>query len=232
MTHKPVLEIVGFTLQAAKLAISAGADRIELCRSRKDAGLTPSKENFLKLRKETKVPIFVMIRPSSEDFMYDEEELIQMKSDIQWFKKAKADGLVFGILDENNQVNVKQCTELVKHSSPLPCTFHRAFDVLKDQKKGLKDIVKCGFTRILTAGGPGGFSPKSLRKVVQLAKGSISILPGGGVRSDNLPELFNIKGLTEFHSSGIMPGKNLPSALEIRKMKRLMVERKRLKNLK
>ena len=46
-----------------------------------------------------------MIRPRGGNFVYSDDEFERMKKDIILFKNAGADGFVFGILTEENQIN-------------------------------------------------------------------------------------------------------------------------------
>ncbi|MCB0444027.1 MAG: copper homeostasis protein CutC, partial [Flavobacterium sp.] len=55
-------------------------------------------------------------------------ELEQMKSEIETIKKLGVNGFVFGILKDDNTINIKQNKVLVELAKPFPCTFHRAFD--------------------------------------------------------------------------------------------------------
>jgi copper homeostasis protein len=93
-----------------------------------------------------------MIRTRGGDFCYNNEEFQQMKNQLLEFKKVGADGFVFGILDGNLEVNFIQNKELVELAEGIPCTFHRAFDRVKDYHKSLEEIIKCGFKTILTSG--------------------------------------------------------------------------------
>ena len=75
-----------------------------------------------------------MIRPRGGNFIYSNDEFEQMKMDILHFKKMNANGFVFGVLNEDGSINVNQNIELVELAKPMPCSFHRAFDVSKVDK--------------------------------------------------------------------------------------------------
>ena len=67
---------------------------------------------------------------------------------------AGADGIVFGCLTSEGNLDIKGCNlilEAVK-GTKVNFTFHRAFDVLQDPIKAAEEIKNLGFTRILTSG--------------------------------------------------------------------------------
>ena len=215
-----MLEIACFNKESALLASRAGADRIEFCAGFEVGGTTPSLHDYMELKKEITIPVFVMIRTRGGDFCYSDEEFQQMKEQLLEFKKVGADGFVFGILDGNLKVNFIQNKELVELAGDIPCTFHRAFDRVKDYHKSLEEIINCGFKTILTSGTKSNVSEgkEILKTLVELSNERIDILCGGGLRSTNISEIKNYTKAKNFHSSGIVNG-ILPDAEEIKKMK-------------
>lgn len=215
-----MLEIACFNNKSALLAAKAGADRIEFCAGFEVGGTTPSLHDFIDLKKEITIPIFVMIRTRGGDFCYSDEEFQEMKRQLLEFKKNGADGFVFGILDENLEVNFIKNKELVELADGIPCTFHRAFDRVKDYHKSLEEIINCGFKTILTSGTKSNVleGKEILKTLTELSNKRIDILCGGGLRSTNISEIKNFTRAKNFHSSGIVHGV-LPDAEEIKKMK-------------
>ena len=215
-----MLEIACFNKESAIIAAKAGADRIEFCAGFEVGGTTPSLHDYMELKKEITIPIFVMIRTRGGDFCYNNEEFQQMKNQLLEFKKVGADGFVFGILDGNLEVNFIQNKELVELADGIPCTFHRAFDRVKDYHKSLEEIINCGFKTILTSGTKSNVSEgkEILKTLIKISNERIDILCGGGLRSTNISEIKNYTKAKNFHSSGIVNG-ILPDAEEIKKMK-------------
>lgn len=215
-----MLEIACFNKESALIAAKAGADRIEFCAGFEVGGTTPSLHDFMELKKEITIPIFVMIRTRGGDFFYNDEEFQQMKKQLLEFKKVGADGFVFGILDENLEINILQNKELVELAGDMPCTFHRAFDRVKNYQKSLEEIINCGFKTILTSGTKSNVSEgkEILKTLVEISNERIDILCGGGLRSTNISEIKNYTRAKNFHSSGIVNGV-LPDTEEIKKMK-------------
>lgn len=211
------IEIACFNPESAMIAFENGADRIELCGGLSEGGTTPNFETAKLLREKINIPIFVMIRPRGGDFTYSDEEFAQMKSELIQLKTLNVDGFVFGILDENDEVNVVQNKELVELAKPYQCTFHRAFDRAKDLENSLEKVINCGFKTILTSGQKPNVSEgkENLKKLVELSNGRIEILVGGGLRSTNIEELRDFTKAGYFHSSAITDGGAFANADEV-----------------
>ncbi len=215
------IEIACFNPESAIAAFENGADRIELCDGLSEGGTTPDFETVKQLRKKINIPMFVMIRPRGGDFTYSDEEFEQMKSDLTRLKSLNVDGFVFGILDENDEVNTTQNKELVELAKPHPCTFHRAFDRAKNLEQSLEKVISSGFATILTSGQQPNVSKgkENLKKLVELSAGRIEILVGGGLRSTNIEEIRDFTKAEYFHSSAITDGGAFASAEEVAALK-------------
>ena len=176
--------------------------RIELCSNYYEGGCTPTFANFIKIREKITNEIFIMIRPRGGDFHYSDEEFDVMKEGITWFKENGADGFVLGILNIDGSIDIKRTNELVKLASPLPVTFHRAFDMSADLNQALEDIIETGCTRILSSGGASNVD-LGFDKLVELQKQAndrIEIMPGGGVNIDNVQGFIDA-GFNNIHLS-------------------------------
>jgi len=200
---KVITEVVVFSVEGAIAAQNGGADRIELCENVHDGGTTPSYGTIVQARNNLSIQLHVMIRPRSGDFLYSDIEFETMKSDIEQCKVIGVDGVVFGILDSDAGVDKNRCKQLVELAKPMTSSFHRAFDRSKNPLLALEDVIECGFVRILTS----GQKPTAIEGVnlildlIRLADNRIIIMPGGGVREDNILELINKSGALEFHTS-------------------------------
>lgn len=210
-----ILEIAVFNIHSAINAAKAGADRIELCENPFDGGTSPSYGTLKTIREKISIPVFPIIRPRGGDFLYSDEEFEVMKKDIQLCKELGFEGLVTGLLLKDGTIDIVRTSKLVKLAYPLEVTFHRAFDRAKDPLKSLEDIIKCGCQRILTSGQvPNAFDGKELiRQLVNQSAERIVIMPGSGVRSNNINEIASYTGATELHSSA---RKNIASPMEFK----------------
>lgn len=219
---KNQLEIACFGLEAVALAQENGADRIELCLDMSVGGISPSSTLVAAAREITTAELYLMVRPRGGSFVYNEEEFNEMKKSVVDFKNQNADGFVFGILNEDGTVNEKQNAELVQLANPLPCTFHRAFDAVPDPNQALGQIIKIGFSSILTSGGAANAVAgiDALENLMRVANNRIAIIPGGGVRSSNINTLLEHLGTNIFHSSAVLDDTDVPNVEEITKMKK------------
>jgi copper homeostasis protein len=193
------------------LADNAGADRTEFCADRTSGGVTPPFCEILYSLPLLQNQVHVMIRPRGGDFIYSDAEFEQMKHEIHTIKSApgKLAGFVFGILDANGKVDVLRNSELVALAKPLSCTFHPAFDETKDLYKGLEDVIACRFKTILTSGGAADpvAGAAILGRLVEKAKGRVTIMPGGGMRSSNIGFIKEKTKANRYRSSAVVGDK-------------------------
>jgi copper homeostasis protein len=205
--RKLQLEICADSIDSALAAAQGGAQRIELCASLLEGGLTPSAGFIRTVRDRVSIALFVMIRPRGGDFCYSAAEYLAMKEDIRIAQSLGADGVVLGLLDPDGRVDVARTRELVELARPLEVTFHRAFDVSADLERSLEDVILTGARRILTSGGaqtaPEGLD--QISRLVQAAKDRIVIMAGSGINSRNLAEVIEVTGVTEVHASAKAP---------------------------
>lgn len=207
------LEIAVFNIQSAMLASQAGADRIELCENPFDGGTTPSYGTLKTVREKITIPIFPIIRPRGGDFLYSDEEFEVIKKDILLIKDLGFEGAVIGLLKRDGTIDTPRTSKLVELAYPLEVTFHRAFDRATDPLQALEDVIRCGCQRILTSGQvPNALDGKELiQQLIQQADDRIVIMPGSGVRSNNIEELIAYTGAEEMHSSA---RKMIPSQMQ------------------
>ena len=215
------LEIACFNLKSAIIAQENGADRVELCAEMKEGGTTPDFEITKQARKELTIDLNVMIRPRGGDFVYTNAEFEQMKAEILAFKKLNVDGFVFGILDKDGNFDKEQNMELVALANPIPCTFHRAFDVVNNVFQSLESVIECGFKTILTSGQKEKVVEgiTVLTELVKKANNRIIIMPGGGLRSTNIGLLKEKTKASFYHSSAIVDKGETANGDEVKALK-------------
>lgn len=201
MGNNILVEICCGSLLDAMEAQKGGADRIELNSSLFFGGLTPSAGTIAQVKEKLSVPTMVMIRPRGVGFCYTDEEIYTMERDIDIAIGLGADGLVFGILNEDGTVDVEKCRRLIKRCEGRDIIFHKAFDVTPDPFLALDQIIDLGFDRILTSG-----QEKTaydgipmIRELIERSKDQIEILPGGGIRQHNVVEICKQTGCTQVH---------------------------------
>lgn len=197
------LEIIGFTIEGCLIAENAGAHRIELCDNPADGGTTASYGFIKAAREKLRIELFPIIRPRGGDFFYSDDEFEIMKTDVKLCKELGCDGVVIGMLTNENKVDKKRCSQLVELAYPLGVTFHRAFDRTSDPFEALEDIMEIGCERILTSGQKQDALEGAdlIKQLINKADDRIIIMPGSGVKSDNIVQIAETTGAVEFHSS-------------------------------
>lgn len=182
------LEVACSNIQSCLNAEQGGADRIELFENLANGGCTPS-FGIMKMAKEkTKLPIYAMIRPRGGDFIYTDLEFEIMVYDVILCVELGIDGIVFGILDANHQVDIKRCKILLDFWGHKKATFHRAIDITPDIETSAKAVIDLGFERILSSGGKPN-AVEGLSNLISLNKtfgNKISIMPGSGISHENI----------------------------------------------
>ena len=196
-------EICANSVASCVAAQEGGADRVELCAGIPEGGTTPSYGMIRNARESISIALNVIIRPRGGDFLYSESDIQEMIYDIQAAKQLGADGLVFGCLNPDGTVDMKAMSRLMEAAGDTPVTFHRAFDHTNDPLKALEDIISLGCVRILTSGcRPTALEgAELLSRLVEKAGERIIIMPGCGVRENNIAEIARLSGAKEFHFS-------------------------------
>jgi len=198
-----LLEICASSLQSAINAQKGGAQRIELCCNLEQGGLTPSPATIQMAREKLTIDIFVLIRPRIGGFTYSELEIEQMRANIAFCKKAGVNGVVFGVLNDENELDVAKNKHLLASAKGLQTTFHRAFDCLKNPIEGLAEVIDLGFDRVLTSGlAPTAIEGQELlKRLIEITKTDIGILPGSGLNINNIAAFVKNTKAREVHAS-------------------------------
>lgn len=203
MKNKRILEICANSATSCKEAELGGATRVELCAGIPEGGTTPSYGEIKTAKELCTIAINVIIRPRGGDFLYTPAEVQSMLYDIEMAKQLGVHGVVVGCLTKEGDVDITLLDKLVTAAKPLSVTFHRAFDVCRDPFTALEQIINAGCDRILTSGQQ-STAAKGIPLITTLVKkaaGRIIIMPGCGVRANNITEIEASTGASEFHTS-------------------------------
>ena len=205
-------ELCSYSLEACHTAARLGIDRVELCASPADGGITPSIGMMTEACAIPGIEISVMIRPRGGDFLYSDEEFRTMLHDIDHARRAGATGVVFGILTAEGKVDIERTRLLVEAAQGMETTFHRAIDMTQDYLQAVEDVISTGCTRILTSGGYDK-AVEGIDNIVQavtIASRRIEIMAGSGVVASNALQLAET-GVDALHFSAkkMIPGRML-----------------------
>ncbi len=198
-----LLEVCANSVESAIEAEKGGAQRVELCDNILEGGTTPSHAAISLARKHLSIDLYVIIRPRGGDFLYSPLELEIMKHDIMAAKNLGADGVVFGVLTKEGEIDKTSCRQLLELAYPMQTTFHRAFDMVANPFASLKDVTSLGFNNLLTS----GLQPKAfdgillIKQLINQANEKITIMPGSGINEDNIKEIAVNTEANAFHVS-------------------------------
>src|SRR5450432_67785 len=201
--EKNILEICCYNLDSALIAADTGADRVELCADPGAGGTTPGIGLIKTVRKKINIELYPIIRIRGGDFLFSDEEFEVMLHEVEACKAAGCEGVVTGMLLPDGRVDKTHVSLLVAKAYPMGVCFHRAFDWTRNPFEALEDIISIGCERILTSGQQpvAILGVHLIRDLVVQADGRIQIMPGSGVRAENITDLKNATGATQFHSS-------------------------------
>jgi copper homeostasis protein len=198
-----LLEVAANSVASALAAQAGGAGRVELCASLDDGGVTPSHGTIALARQRLTIPLYVLIRPRAGDFVHDALELAAMLDDIAHCRSLGCDGVVFGALSPDGELDRAACARLLAAATGMGATFHRAFDQVPDPSATLESLIDLGFERVLTSGGmPSALAGAPLlSRLVAQAGERITVMPGAGIEPASIAALRERTGAREFHAS-------------------------------
>ncbi len=202
-----VLEVCVDSLECARAAEWAGADRIELNSGLGLGGLTPSAGLVDCVRRDCRCDVVAMLRPRGGGFCYTGAELEVMRRDAQRLSDQGIRTIALGALTPQHQIDQAACRFLTRRLDSVQFVFHRAFDCVNDPTAALDTLVELGFARVLTS----GQADKALAGAARLAelqshsRGRITVMPGSGIDANTLPELVRRTGCREYHGSFSSP---------------------------
>lgn len=200
---RPLVEVAVDTLDAAEMAWTLGADRIELCQALEIGGLSPS-PGLMKgaVADAGGRLVFAMIRLRGGDFVLRPGELAATVRDIEAAGLAGCAGVVVGACTAQGQIDEAAVATMVAAAGGMGVTFHRVFDLLPDPVGKLRRLGELGVARVLTSGGLGtAFEGRTVLAELVQARGPV-VLAGGGVRADHVVELVRTTGVGEIHLAG------------------------------
>ncbi len=189
-------------IDSALEAERGGADRLELCGELLQGGVTPSAGLIGAVWERVEIPVFVLIRPRTGDFLYGADEVDVMVRDIAAARAMDVDGVVIGALTRDGDVDIGTVHTLMEAAGRMKVTFHRAFDFARDREVALEALVELGVDRVLTSGGAATAleGAASLASLVRQARGRIEILAGGGINAGNVAAVVRESGVGEVHA--------------------------------
>ncbi len=193
------LEVIVLNKEDSIAAQVAGADRLELVSNMAVGGLSPEVDVVKSVVESVTIPVNVMVRFKAEDFVYNDREMKQLVDYIEVIKQLGINGVVFGSLDAEGNVNREQLQTIINHCDGLDITYHRAID--QDQEKYLANfnIIDGHVTNVLTSGGIEKSIEQNIKLIDSVSDHRVNVLVGGGVNAANYRLLFEELNLVDFH---------------------------------
>ena len=203
MTKDLIVELCVENLDNALAAERGGADRVELCASLMEGGLTPSLGIVRETLRQLKIPAMVMVRPRGGDFLYSDIEYAAMLEDVRVFREMGCAGVVFGCLKPDGTIDEDRMAELTREARPMQAVCHRAFDMTRDHNEAVEALVRCGVDRVLTSGRHSTAlqGMQVLQETIAAAGRRLDVLVCGGIRLHNVAEIVQKSGAAEIHFS-------------------------------
>jgi copper homeostasis protein len=213
--HPFKIEICVEGVDGLVAAQEGGADRVELCASLLEGGLTPSLGVVREALRVATIPFHVIIRPRGGDFLYSEREFNAMREDIEALRDMNVAGVVIGCLTEDGRIDEARTRALVEAARPMKVTCHRAFDMTTDYREALEALIRCGVDRVLTSGQRDTATEGMdiLKETAALANGRIVVMACGALDETNIAQVRNATGVDEMHFAAL---KTVPSGMGFR----------------
>lgn len=199
-----LVEVCVDAIDAALEAERGGAARLELCGELMQGGVTPSAGLIAAVWDRIDIPLFVLVRPRTGDFLYTDDELDVMRRDIEQVKSLGVEGVALGALTADGDVDVERLRSLVELARPMSVTFHRAFDFARDRVEALDALLTLGIDRLLTSGGAATAAEgaSSIAALVQAVGDRMAVMAGGSITPGTVGALVKTTGVREVHVRG------------------------------
>jgi copper homeostasis protein len=215
MPANPLIEVCVEGIDGLIAAQAAGADRVELCASLVEGGITPSIGTVREALELATIPFHVIVRPRGGDFLYSQAEFGSMIADVAALRDLGVAGVVVGCLTAEGDIDEPRMRWLAEAAGPLAVTCHRAFDMTRDPRQALEALIRAGVHRVLTSGqrDTAAEGLDLLAALVKQAGDRIIILGCGALTPDNIGAVRAGTGLKELHFAAL---KDVQSAMRFR----------------
>ena len=149
----------------------------------------------------------LLFEDGKEEVVSCSKEIKEMFDDIAYFRSLDVYGVVLGVLNDNNTVDINLTNKFVNTAGKLEVTFHKAIDSCDNVLEELRMIINnTGVSSILTSG---GFSDafaghKIIKEMIKIAGKNISIIVAGSITSENILSLHELIEGKQYHGKKIV----------------------------
>jgi copper homeostasis protein len=213
----PLLEVVVLHPRDVPGAHDGGADRLFVVDDVEAGGLSPEPGTVSAVCKETDLPVRAMLR-LNDGYTTTGGELARLVGLAQDYLAVGAEGVSFGFLDSDLNVDVAVCEHLARALDGVPWTFHRAIDASLETTRAWRRVAALpGLDAVLSAGSPQGMGTGH-EELTDRAEADPDVarllMAGGGLRGEHVPWLVRA-GVRQFQvEEAVRPGGTWRSHVE------------------
>lgn len=198
------IEIIATNILDAKIIANSNANRIELIEHLDVGGLSPKQALLQEMSEITNVPYNVMVRTHANSFIYNEQDMLTMLKEIDYIRDhTNANGIVFGSLNQNNQISLPQLEQVLKIKGHLKLTYHRAIDEASNTLDSYQELTNyTNVDLVLTSGGQNSAIKgiKTIKKMLEIEpEQHCQILCGAGINNENIINFINVSHANRIH---------------------------------
>jgi copper homeostasis protein len=205
----PLLEVVVLHPRDVPGAHEGGADRLMLLDDEAAGGLSVEPGVVSAVVRETDLPVRVVLR-LNDSLTTTGGELARLVGLGEEYLAVGAEGVCFGFLDADLNVDVEVCTHLADALDGVPWTFSRAVDASLETElawRRVRDLP--GLDTVLSAGSSRGLDTGQ-DELIERASGDDEaaglLMAAGGLRGEHVPWLVRA-GIRKFQVSlAVRPG--------------------------
>ncbi len=188
----PLLEVVALHPRDAEAADRGEADRLLVLARPEDGGRAPEPSVVAAVLRETDLPVRVLLR-NEDGLGADAAGFDRLVALAATCLDLGAEGVSFGFLDHDLEVDRATCSALAAELAGTPWTFHRGFDAALESRRAWRDVVGLpGLDAVATAGSTRGLASGGDELIARAAadpRAAALVLASGGLSGEQVPWL-------------------------------------------
>lgn len=190
-------------------AHDGGADRVLVVAGVDVGGRSPEPGTVSAVCRETDLPVRALLR-LNDGYSTTGGELTRLVGLGEDYLASGAEGVAFGFLDADLNIDRQVCEHLAGALGGVPWTFHRAFDASLETDRSWQRVQHLpGLDAVLSAGslrGLGSGHDELTDRAASDPGVARLLMAGGGLRGEHVPWLVRA-GVRQFHvASSARPG--------------------------
>lgn len=175
---------------------------MEICSNLHLDGHTPSIDLVSKILKQVSIPVKVMIRTNSIGFRVNKKEINTLINSIKSFKNLGINEIVFGFLNNKNELDYNSIHLLAEISRPMNITFHKAIDKTENIIKSIDALTNIdNIKSILTSGSMDTAleGVKMIKEIYKIYGQRFNVIAAGSITKYNLMLIHSQLNLKYYH---------------------------------